>query len=94
MSPFHMMFGRSAKLPIDLIFPFDKKEGVSSSNFVENLKLRFHRIYEHVCRKEQAGVNLDYYRYQARSHPAFRVNDTVYFFLGRVKRGLSKKLQR
>ena len=35
---------------------------------------------------------LDHYRFQDRSKPEFKTGDLVYFFLGRVKQGLSRKL--
>jgi hypothetical protein len=91
-SPFESVFGFPARLPVDLVFPLNRKEGRSSSNQIEEMKLRFHRIYEQICERQKAGIMLDHYRFQARSKPEFKTGDLVYFFLGRVKQGLSRKL--
>ena len=91
-SPFEAVFGFPARLPVDIVFPLNRKEGRSSSNQIEDMKLRFHRIYEQVCERQKAGIMLDHYRFQDRSKPEFKVGDLVYFFLGRVKQGLSRKL--
>ena len=93
LSPFEVVFGRAATLPVDLIFPMDRKEGHSWSNFVENLKLRYSRICEQVCKHQSSGIMRDIGRCQARTKDPFKVGDSVYYFLSRVTRGLSKKLQ-
>ena len=93
LSPFEVVFGRAATLPVDLIFPMDRKEGHSWSNFVENLKLRYSRICEQVCKHQSSGIMHDIGQCQARTKDPFKVGDSVYYFLSRVTRGLSKKLQ-
>jgi len=93
LSPFEAMYGRPPRLPIELAFPFPRKEGVSFSTQIEDMKLKFHQIFEQITEKQRTGIMLDHFRFQARSKPEFHVGDIVYFFLGRIKPGLSKKLQ-
>ena len=93
LTPFEAMYGRPAVLPIDFIFPLKKKEATSWNNYVETLKLRFQQIYEQVCQTQQTSIMLDQPRYQKRNKIDLEVGNLVYFFLGRITRGLSKKLQ-
>ena len=93
VSPYEAMFGRPAILPVDLVFPFDRKAGRSWSNYLETQKLWFSDLSEKICKYQNTGIMRDNSRFQARSGPTFKVGDRCYYFLGRVKRGLSKKLQ-
>ena len=90
ISPFEAVFGRRATLPVDLIFPLPRKEGISWSKYMENLKANFRDMAKKVCNNQT--LHLERPNHQARSPPAFSKGDCVYYFLGRVKPGLSKKL--
>ena len=92
MSPYEVVFGRLPNLPLGLIFPFKGKEGTSFSTYVEHLKFRYARIFEQVCQSQNGVLLTELARDQARAAPEFAVGDTCYYFLGRVPRGLSKKL--
>lgn len=92
VSPFEAVYGRPVSLPVDLVFPFQRKEGVSWSNYMENFKLKFSQLCERMCKIQRTGLMRDNARFQARSPPAFKVGDACYYFLARVKRGLSRKL--
>ena len=92
-SPFEVVFGQKAILPVDFLFPFQKPEGRSTSNLVENLRMKYQDAYEKVAKHEQKYIAIDAARYQGRSPINFKEGDVVYYFLGRTKRGLSKKLQ-
>ena len=93
VSPYWAVFGTAPILPADIIFPLQRKEMMSFSTYIENLKLRFQRIYEQICKNQNASLMIDNAKYQARSPVMFKPGDSVYYFLGRVKRGLSRKLQ-
>ena len=93
MSPYEVVFGKRATLPVDLVFPFPRKEGISKSNYVEDLKRRFSKIARQVCEAQDSSLSLKQSHYQARDPKPFQKGDVVYYFLGRVKPGLSKKLQ-
>ena len=93
LSPFEAVFGHEATLPVDLIFPLRRKEGRSWSNYIEHLKLTYQRLYKQMCENEMTTIALDAPHYQGRSAAEFNENDLVYYFLGRISRGISKKLQ-
>ena len=46
-----------------------------------------------MCKVQRTGIMRENARFQGRSKPNFKVGDFCYYFLARVKRGLSKKLQ-
>ena len=93
VSPFEAVFHRPVTLPVDLVFPFNKPEGISWSTHVENLKLKLSQLCEQMCKVQRTGLMRENARFQGRSKPNFKVGDFCYYFLARVKRGLSKKLQ-
>ena len=92
MSPFEAVFHRPVTLPVDIVFPFNKPEGQSWSTHVENLKLKLSQLCEVICKNQETGIMRDNARFQARSKPSFKEGDLCYYFLARVKPGLSKKL--
>ena len=93
LSPFEAVFGHEATLPVDMIFPLKRKEGRSWSNYVEHLRLTYQRLYKRMCEHEMTTIALDSPHYQGRSADEFKEDDLVYYFLGRISRGISKKLQ-
>ena len=95
LSPYEAVYGRPVSLPVDLVFPFKHKDCMSWSNYLENFKLKFSQICERMCKAQKSGIMRDTARFQARSRskPAFKIGDACYYFLARVKRGLSRKLQ-
>ena len=92
ISPFEAVFHRPVSLPVDLIFPFTKPEGKSWSTHIEDLKLKLSQLSEMICRRQHTGLMRENARYQKRSTPAFKEGDLCYYFLARVKKGLTKKL--
>ena len=93
VSPYEAVFGHPVSLPIDLIFPFDKPEGVSWSTHVKDMKLKFSKLCQAICKTQNTAISRENARYQARSAPEFQVGDFCYCFLVRIQRGLSRKLQ-
>lgn len=92
MSPFEAVYGRPVNLPVDVVFPFPDKTAQSWAAHVEEFKLKFSRICEVMCKTQRTGLMRDNARFQARQGPRFSVGDHCYYFLARVRRGLSKKL--
>ena len=92
MSPYEIVFGRPPNLPLGIIFPFKEKETMTRSSYVETLKMRYSRIFAKVAESQNGVLLTELARDQARGGPAFAVGDTCYYFLGRVPKGLSKKL--
>ena len=93
VSPYEAVFGRRAVMPVDMVFPLPKEEGRSWSNYVESLKLRFADLAQKICKAQDSSLGFDHSNHQARSAVPFEKGDYCYYFLGRVKPGLSKKLQ-
>ena len=93
VSPFEAVYGRPVNLPVDLVFPFQHKDCTSWSNYIENFKIKFSELCEKMCKSQKTGLMRDNAKYQGRSTPTFKVGDACYYFLARVKRGLSRKLQ-
>ena len=93
MSPFEAVFGYEATLPVDMLFPLRRKEGTSWSNYIEHLKMTYQRIYKQMSQHEMKVIALGSPQYQGRSNDTFQENDLVYYFLARISRGISKKLQ-
>jgi hypothetical protein len=94
MSPFQAVYGHPPLLPVDLIFPLKRKEGISWVNYVEVMRRRFQNLMEKVCKTQETSLNLDSRRVQGRSSkPSLAPGDVVFYFLPRVKRGQATKLQ-
>lgn len=92
LSPFEAVFHRPVTLPVDVVFPLNKPEGQSWSTHVKNLRVKLSQLCEVICKNQETGIMRDNARFQARSKPAFQEGDFCYYFLARVKPGLSKKL--
>ena len=67
MSPYEMLFGQKATLPVDFLFPLKRKEGKSTSNFIEDLKMKYQQVYSKMCQKEQRQVALDGTRHRGHA---------------------------
>ena len=96
VSPFEMTFGYKPTLPVDFVFPLERPQGQTCSNFITDLKLKFQKAYQAVIKTEQKRVSLEACRISGREYNQTRIKtgDIVYYFLGQVKRGISLKLQK
>ena len=56
------------------------------------MRKRYHQIYAQICAKHKAMLDFDNTSHRERSKDDIREGDSVYYFLSRVKPGLSKKL--
>ena len=93
VSPYEAVYGRAPTLPVDLIFPVKSPEATSFSTHIENLRLKFSRICEKMITSEQTALARRNANHQGRNLPVYQEGDTVLYFLSRVRRGLSRKLQ-
>ena len=92
VSPFEAMFGRNPILPLDLIFPFKHPSQVTFSEHIATMRQRFSDICEKVVFNTKSAIARKNANYQGRKPPPFQVGDVVYYFLTRVRPGLSRKL--
>ena len=96
-SPHRMMFGREARMPIDLMLPEapGERKYSSSMEYVEGTKNGFREAYE-IARgntNRAAQRYKDYY--DAKSHGVpYDVGDRVWLHIPHVKKGKTKKLTR
>ena len=95
-TPFRMMYGREARLPIDIMFgPAEPQESCSPEKYMGELKQSLERVYALV--REKTGVTQhrqkELYNRKVHGHP-FKEGDLVWLFVPQVPRGRSKELHR
>ena len=93
VSPFEAVYGRPARLPVDLMFSLPPQADSTWSDYVKHLKQRFTSMFEQVCRAQETSLAIDQGRVQNRSKPSINEGDVVYYFLNRVQPGITAKLQ-
>ena len=94
-SPFFLMFGRQARMPIDVIYGSPNTEPSSSLEHVANLRRRLKVAYEKV--RERMGDKLDrqkdFYNRRVHGNP-FNEGDWVWLHSVVIPRGQAKKFHR
>ena len=92
-TPFYLMFGRQAKLPVDLMYGMDNTPDVELPEYVDNLKRTLQKAYEvareHIGEKQQFQKEL--YNQKVHGLP-FCVGDLVWLYSPAVTKERSKKL--
>ena len=93
-SPFYLMFGRKARLPVDIMFPTEKPAtNVSYGEYAkamrETMEKAFHTVHEHVGDKQEQQK--EFYDQKCHGKP-FQTGDLVYLHSPVVPRGQAKKL--
>jgi hypothetical protein len=94
LSPYEAVFGQAAVMPVDLIFPLQREEGVSWSKYVQELRGKYQRIMEKTCKAQDTALHINDPVISGRRKAELKEGDTVYWFLPRVEPGQSSKLQR
>ena len=93
VSPYEAVYGRNCVLAVDLVWPV-KLPGVSTfSEHVEKLRGNLSTIYSKMLRNEGTALARRNANFQGRSPPPFKEGDLCYYFMSRVRRGISRKLQ-
>ena len=92
-SPFYLMFGRNARLPIDVMFPTEKPDELNYGEYAKELKSTlekaFHTVRSHVGEKQEYQKQF----YDKKCHgKSLQPGDLVWLYSQVVPRGGSRKL--
>ena len=92
-SPFCLMFGRNARLPIDIMFPTEKPDvlnyGEYATKLKSTLKEAFNTVRSHVGEKQESQKQ--FYNKKCHGQP-LKPGDLVWLHSKVVPQGKSKKL--
>jgi len=91
-TPFFLMYGRQARLPVDIMYGSPEPDESTSTEYASNLKNTLQHTYEIVCTKMQTELRREKEFYDEKVHgKSFEVDDLVWLHSSVVKKGKSKK---
>ena len=92
-TPFFLMFGRQAKLPMDVVYGSTPTEAQPCTEYAKNLKDRLGEAYTMVREHTGSATGRQKELYDAKVHGGeFKVGDLVWLHNPVVTRGASQKL--
>lgn len=94
-TPFYLMFGRQAKLPVELMYGTPETETMPPSQYAMTLKASLGEAYARVRERTARQLERQKELYNRRIHGnPFKVGDHVWVLFPQVPRGKSRKLYR
>ena len=94
-TPFYLMFGRQAKLPVELMYGTPETETMPPSQYAMTLKTSLGEAYARVRERTARQLERQKELYNRRIHGnPFKVGDHVWVLFPHVPRGKSRKLYR
>ena len=94
-TPFYLMFGHQAKLPVELMYGVPEKDVVPQSQYALDLKTSLEKAYEQVREKSSRQLKRQegFYNQKIHGRP-YQVGDYVWVLFPQPPRNKSKKLYR
>ena len=94
-TPFYLMFGRQAKLPVELLYGTPERDEVPQSQYATDLKASLEEAYQQVREKSARKLERQKELYDQKVHgKPYKVSDYVWVLFPQPPRGRSKKLYR
>ena len=92
-TPFYLMYGRQARIPVDLIYSTPEPSDQSHGEYARNLRQSLENAYSTARERLQTAAQRQKTNYDQRIHgEPFKVGDLVYLHNPVVPKGKSRKL--
>ena len=92
-TPFYLMFGRQARLPVDIMYGLPKQEETNCSSYAARVRDALYKAYDRVRSRMSGQLQRQKELYDKKIHgEPFEPNSLVWLHSTAVKRGTPRKL--